>query len=207
MFNSNRPSLEELPSSAQLLKSTLIAGISAVVILVTVVLPAEYGIDPTRAGRLLGLTEMGEIKTQLAEEAEADRIMVPAVEDQSSLIDSILGLFVSAAYAEEAEPWRDEISFTLEPGQSAEWKLLMTKGQAAQYRMIVEGGRVNFDMHGHGSGESATYEKARGSTGSEGSILADFDGQHGWFWRNRDGSPVTVKLQLRGEYAELIDAS
>ncbi|NRP42361.1 transmembrane anchor protein [Aliiroseovarius sp. xm-m-339-2] len=207
MFNSKRPSLEELPSSAQLLKSTLIAGISAVVILVTVVLPAEYGIDPTRAGRLLGLTEMGEIKKQLAEEAEADRLMTPAIEDQSSLIDGILGLFVSAAYAEEVEQWRDEISFTLQPGQSAEWKLVMTKGQIAQYRMIVEGGRVNFDMHGHGSGESVTYEKARGATGSEGGILAEFDGQHGWFWRNRDGSPVTVKLQLRGEYAELINAS
>ena len=43
-------------------------------LLVTVVLPAEYGIDPTGAGRLLGLNEMGEIKTQLHQEAEADRL-------------------------------------------------------------------------------------------------------------------------------------
>lgn len=55
MFNAEKPSLEDLPSSAQLLKSTLIAAVSAIVILVTVVLPAEYGIDPTGVGRAIGL--------------------------------------------------------------------------------------------------------------------------------------------------------
>lgn len=207
MFNSNKPSLEELPTSAQLLKSTIIAAVSAAVILITVVLPAEYGIDPTRIGKALGLAEMGEIKSQLAAEAEADRQLEAAKGDQSSLLDDIFGLFVGAAHAQDAESWRDEITFTLEPGASAEWKLVMTKGQTAEYRMIVDGGRVNFDLHGHGSGRSATYEKGRGSTGSEGAILAGFDGEHGWFWRNRDKVAVTVTVQVRGEYAEFKDAS
>lgn len=207
MFNAEKPSLEELPSSAQLLKSTIIAAVSAVVILVTVVLPAEYGIDPTGIGRAIGLAEMGEIKTQLAEEAEADRQLLEVEGDQSSLLNDILGLFVGAAHAQEAEVWRDEITFTLAPGDSAEWKLVMTEGQSAQYRMIVEGGRVNFDLHGHGSGQSVTYEKGRGSTGSEGAILAGFDGEHGWFWRNRDNTDVTVTVQVRGEYSEFKDAS
>ena len=207
MFNSKKPTLEELPSSAQLLKSTIIAAVSAAVILITVVLPAEYGIDPTRIGRVLNLAEMGEIKMQLAEEAEADRQMEHGGDDHSSLLDSIFGVFVSAAHAQEAEVWRDEISFTLEPGASAEWKLVMTEGQAAEFRMIVEGGRVNFDLHGHGSGKSVTYEKGRGSNGGEGEILAEFDGEHGWFWRNRDGADVTVTVQVRGEYAEFKDAS
>lgn len=207
MFNSNKPSLEELPSSAQLLRSTVIAAVSAAAILVTVVLPAEYGIDPTRIGRVLGLAEMGEIKTQLAEEAEADRQMEAAGDDQSSFLDGLLSAFVGAAHAQDAEVWRDEISFTLEPGASAEWKLVMTEGQSAQYRMIVEGGRVNFDLHGHGSGQSVTYEKGRGSDGAQGEILAEFDGEHGWFWRNRDGTDVTVTVQVRGDYAEFKDAS
>lgn len=207
MFNSNKPSLEELPTSAQLLKSTIIAAVSAAVILITVVLPAEYGIDPTRIGKALGLAEMGEIKSQLAAEAEADRQLEATKGDQSSLLDDIFGLFVGAAHAQDAESWRDEITFTLEPGASAEWKLVMTKGQTAEYRMIVDGGRVNFDLHGHGSGRSATYETGRGSTGSEGAILAGFDGEHGWFWRNRDKVAVTVTVQVRGEYAEFKDAS
>ena len=82
MFNAEKPSLDELPSSKQLIRSTVIAGASAVAILVTVVLPAEYGIDPTGLGRAIGLSEMGEIKRQLADEAEADRQMGMAGEEQ-----------------------------------------------------------------------------------------------------------------------------
>lgn len=209
MFNSNRPSLEELPTTAQLVKSTIIAAISAVAILVCIVLPAEYGIDPTRIGSAIGLTEMGEIKSQLADEAEADRQMALEEEQQSSLLDGIFSLFVSSAAAQEAtsEEWRDEISFTLKPGESAEWKLVMTEGQSVFYRMVVTGGRVNFDLHGHGGGQNVTYEKARGSEGAEGPLVAAFDGDHGWFWRNRDSADVTVTLQLRGEYQELKDES
>lgn len=212
MFNVEKPSLDQLPSSKQLIRSTVIAGVSAVAILVTVVLPAEYNIDPTGIGRVIGLKEMGEIKTQLADEAEADRLMEQAAEEQSSLLNDVFGLFVGAAYAQDAtsltaEAWRDETTFTLAPGDSAEWKLVMEKGQTAQYRMVVEGGKVNFDLHGHGGGNSVTYKKGRGSTGAEGEIVAEFNGEHGWFWRNRDSSDVTVTVQVRGEYAEFKDAS
>ena len=216
MFNAEKPSLDQLPSSAQLRRSTVIAAASAAVLLITVVLPAEYGIDPTRVGSVLGLTEMGELKTQLAEEAEADRQMEPVFEDQSSLMDDLLGLFVGTANAQEAvdnetpaegEAWRDEITFTLVPGDTAEWKLVMEEGQIAEYVMTVEGRQVNFDLHGHGGGQSVTYEKGRGSTGAEGTIPAAFDGEHGWFWRNRDSQDATVTIQLRGEYAEFKDVS
>ena len=207
MFNAKKPSLDELPSSAQLIRSTAIAAASAVAILVTVVLPAEYNIDLTGIGGVLGLSEMGEIKAQLAEEAEADRLLEIEAEEQSSLMNDIFGLFVGTAYAQEAEIWRDETTFTLAPGDSAEWKLVMEEGQTVEYRMLVDGGRVNFDMHGHGGGNSVTYEKGRGSTGDEGEIIAAFDGEHGWFWRNRDSQPATVTVQVRGEYTEFKDAS
>ncbi|NBE08307.1 hypothetical protein [Paragemmobacter ruber] len=55
----------------ELIRSTLIAAGAAGAILVLLCLPAEYGIDPTGVGALTGLTEMGEIKTQLAAEADA----------------------------------------------------------------------------------------------------------------------------------------
>jgi hypothetical protein len=55
-----------------MLRSVLIALAVALLLLFTVVLPAEYGIDPTGAGRVLGLTRMGEIKVRLAKEAAAD---------------------------------------------------------------------------------------------------------------------------------------
>ncbi len=70
MYNTEIPKDVELPSSKKLLKSTAIAAVSSVVVLVTCVMPAEYGIDPTGVGKVLGLTKMGEIKQSLAEESE-----------------------------------------------------------------------------------------------------------------------------------------
>lgn len=106
MFNAEIPSRAELPSTAKLVKSTAIAAAAAAVILVTVVLPAEYGIDPTGIGRALQLTQMGEIKKQLAIEAEQDRVRdkqqapVPATPEQkSALLTLIAGLVVSPAHA------------------------------------------------------------------------------------------------------------
>jgi hypothetical protein len=60
-----------LPSSAQLARSTVLALVVATVLLVTCILPAEYGVDPTGIGRMIGLTQMGETKRALAEEAAA----------------------------------------------------------------------------------------------------------------------------------------
>lgn len=74
MFNSRAPGTDDLPSSAQLLKSTIISGVAPVATLVTIVLPSEHAVDPTGIGSGLGLTEMAESKTQLAEEAEMDRL-------------------------------------------------------------------------------------------------------------------------------------
>ncbi len=46
MYNANRPARDQLPTTSELLKSTGVAAVVAGVILVTVVLPAEYGVDP-----------------------------------------------------------------------------------------------------------------------------------------------------------------
>ena len=202
MFNSEKPNLDELPSSSQLIKSTLIAAVTAIVLLVTVILPAEYAIDPTGAGRLLGLTQMGEIKKELHDEAEQDARKHGASDQSFNLLERVFGLVVSPAYAEPAKEWKDEATFTLKPGETHELKLTMKKGDMAEYKMSVEGGRVNFDLHAHGKGGlSTTYEKGRGSRGSEGGLIAKFDGDHGWFWRNRDKTALTVKLQVRGTYS------
>ena len=204
MYNAYKPQTDELPSSKQLLKSTVIAAGAAAAVLVTVVMPAEYGLDPTGVGRLIGLAEMGEIKGQLAEEAEKDRLMTaPDADGRSSLLDDVLGLFVGTARAQEPDTWTDEISFTLEPGESIEWKLVMEEGASADYSWEADGGVVNFDLHGDGGGESISYEKGRGRSSDEGSITAAFAGNHGWFWRNRDGRPVTVTARFRGDYAEV----
>lgn len=204
MHNANVPNHVELPSSKQLIRSTLIAAAAAGAILVTVVLPSEYGIDPTGAGRILGLTEMGEIKMQLAAEAEADR----AAEAQGGAPVAPAGapatqVAVAPAPSETANTRSDEMSITLSPGEGAEVKLTMTQGAKANFSWTVSGGVVNFDLHGDGGGRSISYEQGRALPGAQGVLEAAFDGNHGWYWRNRGDAPVTVTIRTNGAYGEM----
>jgi len=200
-FNAEKPDPAILPTPKQLRRSTIAAVIGAAFIGVGVYLPAEYGIDPTGVCNVLGLTEMGEIKQQLAREAAEDELIHG---DQSSnLIDGFLGLVVSAAHAQEV--WTDTVTFTLAPDASAEIKLVMAEGDVAEYTWVAEGGRINFDLHAHGDGQSIDYDRGRGETEGAGMIEAPFAGEHGWFWRNRDDAEIMVTLQLRGAYAEVIE--
>ena len=208
IHNGNKPNVDELPTSAQLIKSTIYAAVAAVVLLVTIVLPSEYDLDPTGVGGVLGLAEMGEIKTQLAEEAEADRLLElensGATDDRSSVGSGIFGFFVSAAHAQTSVPeWTDQYSVTLTPGEGVEVKLVMEEAAEAEFMWVAENGVVNFDLHGDGGGENISYEKGRAVAEDEGVLTAAFTGNHGWFWRNRDGQDVTVTLLVRGDYSEM----
>lgn len=212
MHNANRPDSADLPTSAQLLRSTAIALAAAIVILVTIVLPAEYGVDPTRIGSVIGLTEMGRIKRQLAQEAR-DPDGADAASESSRPVASI----AATAPPPSAEPpsetavaetpaspeWRDEATFTLTADAAAEFKLVMKEGETAEFVWFTDGARVNYDTHGDRPGVSYHgYEK--GSTDRlEGSLTAAFEGSHGWFWRNRSGAPLTITLKTRGQYGEL----
>lgn len=66
------PSDRELPTPQQLRRATIVAVVVSVALLITAVLPAEYGVDPTGLGRRLGLTQMGRLKQELAREAAED---------------------------------------------------------------------------------------------------------------------------------------
>ena len=209
MFNSAIPPRDQLPTTRKLLRSTLLALVSAAVILVTIVLPAEYGIDPTGVGGALGLKNMGEIKMQLEKEAEADRMRdqgpaAPERKSSSHLGSLLAGWLIGAAQAQTKDPaWKDEISVTLTPGQGAEVKLVMAKGAKAEFSWTVKGGAVNYDLHGDGGGQNISYMKDRKVEKHSGTLEAAFDGNHGWFWRNRGSKDVTVVLRVRGDYSEI----
>lgn len=223
MFNSQLPSRDDLPSNESLLKSALVALVAAIVILVTIVLPAEYGIDPTRIGRVLGLTQMGEIKMQLAEEAAADRETTTAQAEapvsQEAAVSSAAAIPqdppvemavpeevapVTEAPAEPAAPeWRDTISITLQPGEATEVKLTMRQGEVAIYEWTTDQAGLNSDLHGDNPQDAfISYRQGRNEPGDSGEFAAEFDGAHGWFWRNRSEVAVTVTLRTRGAYSE-----
>ena len=196
MFNSQRPSTSDLPTNRQLVKATAFALVTATVLLVTVVLPAEYAIDPTGAGRLLGYSEMGEIKQQLAAEAAAD--------EQNTAVGEVRTLADNSGSGSEAAKRTDVTELTLAPGEGAEVKAVMVEGASLQYEWSVQDGHVNFDTHADAPGIAYHgYDKGRESTGEAGTLVAAFDGSHGWFWRNRSGATVTVTLTTDGSYSEI----
>ncbi|REJ74054.1 MAG: transmembrane anchor protein [Acidobacteria bacterium] len=232
MYNADLPSRAELPSSRQLLRSTAIALVVAVLVLVAVVLPAEYGLDPTGIGRVLGLTEMGEIKRQLAAEAEAeagalvgaasaagaaDSSATPAPPiSESPAADAPVGSSESAVAAgagqaggpvETTDGWRDVFSRTLAPAEGEEIKLTMQRGDSAVYEWSVDRGHLNSDLHTDDGpdGGSLSYRQGRAEERVSGEFTAASDGAHGWFWRNRSDEVVTVTLRLRGTYGAVRD--
>lgn len=254
-------------TSGGLIRSTLIATGAAAAMLTVVYLPAEYGIDPTGFGAILGLTEMGQIKQQLYAEAEADAAAIPPVtldpdtlarldriEGQLATIGAVIGAppalsgtpaqpaeqvtaaasapepalesapeakadplaepaleaapaetatAVEAAVSEATAAWRDEVSYTLAPGEGIEVKLAMQEGQTARFEWTANGSVVNYDTHGDGSGQKISYEQGRAVPEQAGELTAAFTGNHGWFWRNRTDAPVTVTLRTAGDYAEI----
>jgi hypothetical protein len=203
VYNANRPAASDLPSTRQLLKSTGIAAIVAAALTVTVVMPAEYGVDPTRVGSVLGLTEMGRIKVQLAAEAQADAAAqagppAPRAASQPAGVAS-----APAAAAPAPGVRSDETVIVLAPDQGAEIKLVMEDGAKARFTWSSSGGRVNFDTHADGPG-IRYHGYGKGSSVREtGELTAAFTGSHGWFWRNRTGAPVTITLRTEGAYADI----
>jgi hypothetical protein len=240
-------------TSGGLIRSTLLSGAAALGVLGVVYLPAEYGMDPTGFGAVLGLTEMGQIKQQLYAEAEANAAAAPVMLDPAVMarldrmeaqladIAAIVGADVlreggaeasNAAAAPEAvapveaapvvaapveaapaevvtqatpaaPEWRDEVSYTLPPGEGIEVKLVMEEGQTARFEWTANGAVVNYDTHGDGSGQKVSYEQGRAVPEQAGELTAAFTGNHGWFWRNRTDAPVTVTLRTSGDYAEM----
>ncbi|MDP3115917.1 MAG: transmembrane anchor protein [Phenylobacterium sp.] len=204
MSNIHKPDPTELPSTRRLLRSTAIAAAVAAGLLVTVVLPAEYAIDPTGVGRLIGLTQMGEVKVALAAEAKAE-VAAPSAAPQVAVAAAPAAPRPAPATAAPAVAAGkvEEVAITLAPNQAAEFKAEMRKGTTIDFRWSTDGPKLNFDTHGDGPGIKY-HGYAKGSEAvSEGQLTAAFDGAHGWFWRNRAGKPVTLTLRVSGDFARL----
>lgn len=213
MYNTTPPSGSDLPSSRTLLRSTVLAVALAIVLLITVVLPAEYAVDPTGVGEVLGLTEMGEIKMQLAREAVvADSIeaalAAAGVSDttaESGAAAETLTAEASTTPTDRTTPLLAHISeISLDPDEGLEIKLLMKEGARVRYAWSTSGGVVNYDTHADNESiDYFSYATGNAVPSDEGVLVAAFDGYHGWFWRNRTDGEVSVTLRTEGDYQEL----
>ncbi|MBJ7274847.1 hypothetical protein [Marinobacter salarius] len=189
--NMNR---EGLPSSKSLFKATGVAAVIGSVVLVTTILPAEYGIDPTGLGQAMGLTVLSQASAAESEPAE------PA----SASSDNLLALPAGPVWKTSEGLSSDSTTVTLEPDEGLEVKATMAEGDRMVFNWTTEGGPVNFDMHGErfNDGDNFTsYWQGRDQPSASGAFEAPFGGTHGWYWENRGETAVTVVLDTSGFYS------
>ncbi|MYM91229.1 hypothetical protein GTP91_29145 [Rugamonas sp. FT82W] len=176
-----------VPTLRQLGKATGVAALVAAAILTVAVLPAEYGIDPTGAGKLLGLTKMGGAGAAAPAAAE---VLPTTATGAGPIVDKT-----------ELALRSDEMTITLKPGEGAEVKASIRKGQHFVFHWSADA-PVKSDMHGepHNArpNEFTTYWKAPQQSSGSGAFTAPFDGIHGWFWRNKNDKPVTITVKVDG---------
>ena len=174
----------------------------AALLLVTLVLPAEYGIDHTGAGRVLGLTAMGERKMAPPSVIGEAKALTPP---------SVIPLGNSATtdhYSAISKlPLRqDEIDVQLAPNGQVEYKTVLGEGEYLIFAWDAAGKNVNFDFHGEPvngpNGAFLTFHKGTASS-SGGSLKAPFTGTHGWYWKNPTNSHVVIKLRVSGFYSDI----
>ncbi|MCE7796245.1 hypothetical protein LWE61_06680 [Sphingobium sufflavum] len=186
-------------------RATLGAAAAAAVILTLVVLPAEWGIDPTGVGKALGLTRM-------AAGAEAEDAPDSATPQSAATQAPTQTLTIPAQVKENIEartPLRsDEKTLTLAPHSGIEVKAHMAKGDHLIFRWTSTA-PIRQDMHGEPSkgpaGAFSTYWKQKNLSEAQGSFTAPFDGTHGFYWRNGGETPVTITLKTSGFYKDLFE--
>src|SRR5215208_4022384 len=122
-----------LPSSGRLLRSTAIALAVAAAILVAIVLPAEYGVDATGIGRVLGLKQMGEAKMALAKDEASQAADAAAPPSVTSATPPAAPALAPAGAAAVDSVRSDVIEVVLAPTQGKEIKLVMRKDAKATY--------------------------------------------------------------------------
>lgn len=210
MSEISSPFQNQVPSLRRILISLAAAMIGALVVLVVAILPAEYGIDPTGAGRLLGLTRMHgaghtvQITDVIGGNEKVLQATIPDAGEPTPLPNP-------AVHQSQAEAPRTEtVTITLPPEAQTEIKAVLAASKVVLYSWKVDRGQVYVDYHGHDPQAAnkemfVRYQEQDASSGAHGSLVAPFAGEHGWFWLNYNEYPVTITLTVSGYYDKLVD--
>jgi hypothetical protein len=148
----------------------------AATLLLTLVLPAEYGWDPLGTGKALGLLEMSA--------AGNSPLSLRSDQWHSDTIEFQLAPFEAVEY-----------KYQLEDGATLlfEWR--------ANDELLYD---MHAEPEGAAPGYAQSFAKSRARE-SGGSYTAPFSGIHGWFWQNRTQQDITLTLQTHGFYQEAVE--
>lgn len=210
MIQASSPYQAEPPSRRRLLITSLIAAGGAALALVTVVLPAEYGIDPTGVGEALGLTSMAAAPSRTFEIVDVIGGNETYREVELPEFGEPVPLPNPAVHQDQPQPFITRtLDITIPPEQQTEIKTVLQAGKSLLYTWRVDRGQVYVDFHGHdpaaGDAYWVRYKEQQEGAGNNGSLVAPFDGEHGWYWLNYNEYPVVITLTVSGYFDDVID--
>ena len=166
-------------TNSALLKYTMFSLVFAAITLLTIILPAEYNIDPTGIGHELGLTVFHNVKSETS---------TPLSSQEA---------------AEKSKGATETIEVIVPAGRGVEYKFIMAQYQKLEYEWITDSSALYFDLHGEPEGDTTGYFEsyAIATLGEmKGSFTAPFAGSHGWYWKNTSLKDIQIQLIFDGEF-------
>jgi hypothetical protein len=184
----------EPTSKRSLIAASLIALAAAGILLVTVVLPAEYGVDPLGTGEALGVLPL----SGLVIVDEGDAVLADAL---TPTIDGQIGHY-GAEYKFDTE------EFVLEPYEYVEYKYHLEEGAEMLFSWSSTA-PVLHDFHGDPDENPTAFQSydMRNLSSASGSFTAPFTGIHGWYWENPGGDRIIVSVTTAGFYPWAVEIS
>ncbi|BDD09851.1 hypothetical protein FUAX_22830 [Fulvitalea axinellae] len=191
-----------------IIKLTLLSLVIGGGLLVVAIMPAEYGIDPVGAGKLLGFDKLYSPETTEAVRKPTQKSH-PAV--KLGHVGSGPDVPVPAGVSDPAperqyQERQDEVSVTIPAGKGIEYKVQMLKYGKMKYSWITDGPELFLDFHGEvkkkpgeKSGFYESYTVAY-SKNMAGTLTAPFEGPHGWYFKNSGSEDVVVTIRMKGQY-------
>jgi len=187
-------------SRPRLLRMTAIALVSATLIVVCFVLPAEFRIDPTGIGKLTGVAKLAGPRRVAGLPASPGN---PAAQAAGTR-------YYSGGYRSDFVDIPLSVAGSATRGEELEYKVRMKAGATLTYSWQTEGitdpEEFYYDFHGEAPSSTPNaeptvveYRQATG-TQSHGTLVAPFDGIFGWYLQNQSEHPVVVHLRISGFY-------
>ena len=153
----------------RLFKATLLSIGVAAVVLITVVLPAEFDLDPLGTGAALGLTGLSR--------TEPDALIAQPSPHRRETMVFELSPFESVEY-----------KYRLEQGAGLVFSWHATGEVVFDFHAEPDGAEAGY---------AEGFEQGR-DIARNGTYVAPFSGIHGWFWENRGTDLVVVTLHASG---------
>ncbi len=212
MNESENRNVRSTPPRGHLLKGSLLALVVAVLVTVLFVMPAEFGVDPTGIGARLGLLDIGasaeilEANTGSGGGATIEGTWPGIPEEFDFWEPQVLGDPFSRT--QDTKFRSDTLTIELDVGEQTEYKAIMNQGDALVYHWrLVNGTTIYTDFHADPGENAEGYPDqyyiryAESETAeSSGSLVAPFNGNHGWYWLNIEEEPITITLEVHGYY-------